>query len=1073
MAGKSLDEIWRQMQANRQAEIARQQAQERSLNEQRERARQEYIRNMRMNEKVGPAIPTSTAPGSGGGSIKITPVTVSSGQSILYSEYLDSIFYYFIYNFETDVLTDIKTIQLTSPSTISPVTRGGFLLSSYDGDSDNYKFLYLNLNGDVIWQDTSYDSSNYDIEVFSRYIAVYYLASDGQTWKLEVFDENSNQRSFTFDNYIEGGGYSYDDVWIGGFVVREEIGTIQKFYIINFELGTSTLFVEIDTDLGESISVYQYAFSNKIFTRKNSNLFEIWSSSGDKLSEFDIASEFSTSNWFLYTFVFLDANGSLLILGYDDDNDQNTVLFFSGVSNQFSSKVLSDDFNYDYEIEGQKSYITTSDRDPGGSALILFYQDSIEINNIDYYSEAYFLPVWATDTELRDLYTFSSNMGAVDISGLATTRSEDYINVLIDGDRASLYLFSDYADGVNDLIDDGGDDMYDTGNIIEADDIGVAYTHTQYGFDNDGELSIEDYIMDGIVVSGVSGSVFGASSSAEYFTNLYPGLFVLAAQNTEIDKFKIDGNLGSDGGGEFDTLIYEKEFNSSTYSVFVKRVWDAQDPSVNHIIIVNSGTSSITQVVDETNEDDTHVLTGLATAGVTEIYYLLLALSGGAFLENSKVENIVDEFLNILDVSSDINELLTNLNQDYTNITDILETQDENYSLLRFNKVGEAVTILPTNISKSWEYDDIEKIGSKSIIILDREVQVENQTFGWDDLSDVEGRFYYSLRKAANGNFNNLVNDPIYVVMKDVVNDQYWSMRFTYWQGGGGGGFAYTRQLIEGGTFSGEVITFTHSNWESSEPDVIVPGVLEIKRGEYGPIYNSAKEGVSNGENPRGTLWNSEYSFSNIDEFQFSIIGLNGNVIDSVIASEDYNYEGEGKTFILEDEIFSKTWISNNQNGSQFQLLDNHYTEFEDANNISNELGLRPGYFIIQSGLIYRFVSEDSISEEVVIPSTGENFTKIDSDDVFHDGFWVIAEDETNYNFYFYNVNANLIAQKTLLISETSIENDPAYGKRASIKYESNGLQNVILFNGSKIIEVNTDLSSLNFSLNDYNWWDD
>jgi hypothetical protein len=66
-------------------------------------------------------------------------------------------------------------------------------------------------------------------------------------------------------------------------------------------------------------------------------------------------------------------------------------------------------------------------------------------------------------------------------------------------------------------------------------------------------------------------------------------------------------------------------------------------------------------------------------------------------------------------------------------------------------------------------------------------------------------------------------------------------------------------------------------------------------------------------------------------------------------------------------------------------------------------------------------------------------------------------------------VNANLIAQKTLLISETSNINDPAYGKRASIKYESNGLQNVILFNGSKIIEVNTNLSSLDFIVNDFN----
>jgi hypothetical protein len=1011
--------------------------------------------------------------GAGGGSgNRRTPVISTTGQSILYSSFEDGVYSYFIYNFNQDVLTDIKNIELPDNPSRYPVTRGGFFLSSYDSDNENYKFLYLNLNGDVVWQDTSYDNSNYDIEVFSRYIAVYYLSSDGQTWKLEVFDENSNQRSFAFDNFIEGGGYSYDDVWSGGFIVREDIGTIRKFFIINFELGTSTLFVEIDTDLGESISVYQYAFSDKIFTRKNSNLFEIWSSSGEKLSEFDIVSEFATSNWFLTTFAFLDENGSLLILGYDDDNNENNVVFYSGVSNQFSSKVVSDDFNYDYEIDGQRSYIYTSDRDPKGSALIKFYDNQNQINNIDYYGESYFLPVWATDTELRDLYTFSTSMGAVSISGLATTRSEDYINVFIDGDRGGLYLFSDYPDGSNDLIDDGGDDMYDTGNIIKADDVDVQYTHTQYGSDNGGELSIDDYIMDGIVVSGVSGSVFGTSS--EYFTNLYPGLFVLAAQNTEIDKFEIDGNLGSDGDGEFDTLIYEKYFNSSTYSVFVKRVWDAGDPSVNHIIIVNSGTSSITQVVDESNEDDTHVLTGLSTAGVTEIYYLLLALRDGAFLENNKVEDIVDEFLNILDVSSDINELLTNLNQDYTNITDVVGSPDENYSLLRFNRVGEVATIIPTDISKSWEYGgSIDKNKSKSIIRLERPVEVNNQTYGFDDLSDVEDRFYYSLDKSVGDGFTPAVENSLQLVMKDVTNDQYWAIQFTEWGDSIVANFAWTRQLIVGGTFSGEVISFTFSGWEDGEADIISPGVLEIRRSIDGDLYNSVSEGESNNENPRGTLWNSEFSFITIDEFQFSIIGLDGNVIDSVVTSEDYSSSDEGNTFILEDEVFSKTWISNNSNGQEFQLLNDYYTEFEDANDISNELGLRTGYFIIKSGLRYRFVSEDSISEEVIIPSTGENFTKINSDYVFHDGFLVISEDELNYNFYFYDVNANLISQKTLLISEIGDINDLAYGKRSSIKYESNGLQNVILFNGSKIIEVNTNLSSLVFSVNDYNWWND
>lgn len=833
MSGKkSLEQVWQQMQAQQAAELQRRMAQEQALYEQREMARQEYLQRMRMFEaQIGPNTPTSSS--SAGGSLRRQVKLSTFDQSILYSNFDNGVFSYFIYNFETDVLTDIKSINLPNVPSVYPVTRGGFFLSSYNSNNDNYEFLYLNLLGDIIWQDSSYDDSNYDIEVFSRYIAAYYLASDGVTWKLEVFDENSNQRSFTFENYIEGGGYSYDDVWSGGFIVREEIGTIENFYIINFELGTATLFTQIDTDLGESLNVYQYAFSDKILTRKDSSLFEVWNSSGVRISEFDIYSEFQTSIWYLDTFVFLDENGSILIIGYDEDNDQYTVIFFSGVSNQFSSK-LSNGLNLDWEIDGQKSYIYTSNFDPKGSALILFYNNSNEINSIDYYDEAYLLPIWSTDTQLRDLYTFSSSSGLVDIDGVTTTRSEDYINLIID-----------------------------------------------------------------------------------------------------------------------------------------------------------------------------------------------------------------------------------------------LDDQDTNYSVLRLNREGESTTLLPTNISKTWRYYDIVKIGSKSIVSLDRQVTVDEQTFGWDDLSDVDDRFYYSLSESVDYNFQEAVDNSLQLVMKDVVNDQYWGIQFTEWGDGVTANFAWTRQLIEGGTFSGEIISFTFSGWEDGVADVISPGVLEIKRSLFGDLYNSVLEGESNNRNPKGTLWNSEQiSFNNIDEYQFSIIGLDGNLIDSVILSENYDYEYEGKTFILEDEVFSKTWISNNQNSSQFQLLDDYYTKFDDTNNISNELGLRPGYFLINSGLKYRFVSEDSISSEITVPSTGENFTKIENSEPFYNGFFVYTLDDINNNFYFYDENANLISQKTISIIDLDNYTDHIRGKRASIRFAIDGVENVLFFNGKKLIEVNTNLDNLSVSLNDYNWWD-
>ena len=63
---KSLDEVWRQMQAQRESEQQRRLAEESAIYEQREKARQEYLQRNRMFEKFNPAAASSAAAGSGG-----------------------------------------------------------------------------------------------------------------------------------------------------------------------------------------------------------------------------------------------------------------------------------------------------------------------------------------------------------------------------------------------------------------------------------------------------------------------------------------------------------------------------------------------------------------------------------------------------------------------------------------------------------------------------------------------------------------------------------------------------------------------------------------------------------------------------------------------------------------------------------------------------------------------------------------------------------------------------------------------------------------------------------------------
>jgi hypothetical protein len=616
------------------------------------------------------------------------------------------------------------------------------------------------------------------------------------------------------------------------------------------------------------------------------------------------------------------------------------------------------------------------------------------------------------------------------------------------------------------------------------------------------------------------------------------------------------------------------------------------------------------------------------------------------FYELSMDKGIVANNDNDSNQHLDDSNIAITRNADYISLLmdDDISTPIQNYSILRFNREGDSNTIIPTNIPKNVELYDDDQINGKTILQFRsviggltasphslHGVAHLDGTWGWNDLSDLDERFFYSFNRANNNDIAYLTNYMPHqeFVMKDIVNDQYWGIKFTEWENAPGGGFAYTRQLITGGTFSGDIISFTHSSWES-EPDVIVAGVLEIKRSFDGLIYNSAVEGQSNGQNPIGTLWNSEYvhknfsfynyrwwsldpdisnptssvAFNNlfenesisgfeygevidwtsdsgkpsylpeedfawevecllkvevegnylfntrsddsnqltiagnivtefyggrgflsggetssnvfltvgthnfryrmqqgsggsgasvrwkvpgdvnfsvipssnlvadepIYEYDHYIVNTEGQVVDKVTTDEYANYY-ERATYILEDEVFGKTWVSNNQNDKEFQLLTEYYGVYESCFNTSEESGLKlNGNYIISDGFKNRIVTDNSIGDEFITPSPGLVINKVGVREIFNNGACVIVSDESNTIFYLYNISGELVGQKS--ISEPFFKFDTnERGNRFSIRYLIDGIINVVLFNGTTIREFETNLGEINISINDYVWW--
>ena len=228
----------------------------------------------------------------------------------------------------------------------------------------------------------------------------------------------------------------------------------------------------------------------------------------------------------------------------------------------------------------------------------------------------------------------------------------------------SAMLFRYTAFGIN----DGGDDMYDGGNFLNTNltqswedvqnnsanrGLCIPYTHSACSNNNnfkedENEDPIYEPLMNGQVVSG--DDYFGEGSN--YFTNLYPGMFVMVATNVDIEEFSVTGGLGSDNSTQNESSVIVTH-QGATYTIFLKvnREGDggesSSDPSVNHLIIVPGDASGVTQLINEDGDDyDDHCVQGLS--GKRSIAFLVIARDYGQYLSNEDAEAVALKFLDVI-----------------------------------------------------------------------------------------------------------------------------------------------------------------------------------------------------------------------------------------------------------------------------------------------------------------------------------------------------------------------------------------------------------------------------------------
>ena len=214
MSGKSLNQVWKEMQSQRQQQIQRQLSEQRAIEEKAERARKEYVQKMKMFEKTAVAAAAASsaaagaagAGGAGGGSGKRrreTPIQISTQQSTIFYTNTDGQFKFFIYNYGTNIPSPIITLTgdwSGSDGQVVPTTLGGFYIQIPNYSLNQNQMYFVDLNANILWQDTNTYGDLLDYEDFSRYVAVYYL-KDG-VYKLAILDDDNFKYPWYHGNVI-------------------------------------------------------------------------------------------------------------------------------------------------------------------------------------------------------------------------------------------------------------------------------------------------------------------------------------------------------------------------------------------------------------------------------------------------------------------------------------------------------------------------------------------------------------------------------------------------------------------------------------------------------------------------------------------------------------------------------------------------------------------------------------------------------------------------------------------------------------------------------------------------------
>jgi hypothetical protein len=337
MAGKSIQDILRQMQAQRVAENQARIAREKAIFEQRERSRQEYLKQIRMFEKLAPTSASSAAAGAGG-SIRNYPTVVAEHWVISWVDTSTDTWKLRVNNFTSGQLSDEIDTGLTYDTGNEwsiwndeyAVSEMGHSIVFSNNMTNNFKIFFINSNGQLIA--TKDLNTSEDFQYTEN--AEIFLGELNGVSTCYHFD-GANVRTHQFPDVdislIEVDDGQEDDVTADGSIIIEAPNNV-KYYIAR----PSGDLIDISTDMLNLNSFLIDYNTDFIYKIDNDSDIKVISQEGELKNTLDLTGHSITSvtENSIYgdncAFSILNSSASYkLFVSYDGDSNQFITYTYS------------------------------------------------------------------------------------------------------------------------------------------------------------------------------------------------------------------------------------------------------------------------------------------------------------------------------------------------------------------------------------------------------------------------------------------------------------------------------------------------------------------------------------------------------------------------------------------------------------------------------------------------------------------------------------------------------------------------------------------------------------------------